>query len=235
MNTFCVLRFQVPFPFLCFVQVKRYLVEHSGDNIQYIWIDVSCIDVSVLHICYHAIDFFIPVICCLEPYTCRAESPSGANIRRTVYTMCIFDSSTGSPVSLLLRLPTISLSLSFYLCLFLSSLCCLERVSPTFLLLLFQCRLLYALHTPTSTSATLVDMLSFFRALANVRHTRNHTTRHPSIDPVQVFSKDNVRYEQYMSNVVTVLSRATHMLAVPPCKTLDPRVSQQRAAGRGGM
>lgn len=41
----------------------------------------------------------------------------------------------------------------------------------------------------------------------------------------QVFAKENVKYEQYMSNVVTVLSRATHMLAVPPCKTLDPRVS----------
>lgn len=26
--------------------MKRYLEEHSGDNIQYIWIDVSCIDVS---------------------------------------------------------------------------------------------------------------------------------------------------------------------------------------------
>lgn len=31
-------------------------------------------------------------------------------------------------------------------------------------------------------------------------------------------------YEQYMGNVVTVLSRSTHLLAVPPCKLLDPRV-----------
>ncbi|CAM9946698.1 unnamed protein product, partial [Ectocarpus sp. 8 AP-2014] len=28
-----------------FMQVQRYLKEHSGDNIQYIWIDVSCMDV----------------------------------------------------------------------------------------------------------------------------------------------------------------------------------------------
>lgn len=40
----------------------------------------------------------------------------------------------------------------------------------------------------------------------------------------QVGNRDNVRYEQYMSNVVTVLARSTHMLAVPPCKILDPRV-----------
>eukprot|EP00903_Cladosiphon_okamuranus_P007913 g7641.t1 len=40
---------------------------------------------------------------------------------------------------------------------------------------------------------------------------------------IDVFEKESVRYEQYMSNVVTVLTRATHMLAVPPCKTLDPR------------
>lgn len=54
--------------------------------------------------------------------------------------------------------------------------------------------------------------------------------RHLSIGSTndQVFEKENVRYEQYMSNVVTVLSRATHMLAVPPCKTLDPRVSEQQ-------
>lgn len=36
------------FVFCCrVVQVKRYLEEHSGDNIQYIWIDVTCIDVSL--------------------------------------------------------------------------------------------------------------------------------------------------------------------------------------------
>ena len=118
MNTFCVLRFQVPFPFLCFVQVKRYLVEHSGDNIQYIWIDVSCIDVSVLRICYHAIDFCIPVICYLEPYTCRAESPSGpvtsaeryhVHFRQFSRVACLPASSVAD-----------YLSLSFYLCLFLS-------------------------------------------------------------------------------------------------------------------
>ncbi|CAM9435783.1 unnamed protein product [Ectocarpus sp. 6 AP-2014] len=40
---------------------------------------------------------------------------------------------------------------------------------------------------------------------------------------MDVGNRDNVRYEQYMSNVVTVLARSTHMLAVPPCKTLDPR------------
>lgn len=36
--------------FLCWglFQVQRYLKEHSGDNIQYIWIDVSCMDVSLL-------------------------------------------------------------------------------------------------------------------------------------------------------------------------------------------
>lgn len=45
-----------------------------------------------------------------------------------------------------------------------------------------------------------------------------------SIDRDQVFEREDARYEQYMSNVVTVLTRATHMLAVPPCKTLDPRV-----------
>ncbi|CAM9753275.1 unnamed protein product [Scytosiphon promiscuus] len=40
---------------------------------------------------------------------------------------------------------------------------------------------------------------------------------------INVGEKEDVNHEQYMSNVVTVLSRATHMLAVPPCKTLDPR------------
>ncbi|CAM9404808.1 unnamed protein product [Ectocarpus fasciculatus] len=40
---------------------------------------------------------------------------------------------------------------------------------------------------------------------------------------MDVGNRDNVRYEQYMSNVMTVLARSTHMLAVPPCKTLDPR------------
>ncbi|CAM9876940.1 unnamed protein product [Ectocarpus fasciculatus] len=40
---------------------------------------------------------------------------------------------------------------------------------------------------------------------------------------MDVGNRDNVRYEQYMSNVMTVLARSTHMLAVPPCNTLDPR------------
>eukprot|EP00752_Nemacystus_decipiens_P012726 g11275.t1 len=60
---------------------------------------------------------------------------------------------------------------------------------------------------------------------------------------IDVHAKESVRYEQYMSNVVTVLSRATHMLAVPPCKVLDPRAlvrdmvvarmaEKQKAAGK---
>lgn len=114
---FVSLSFQVPFPVLCFVQVKRYLVEHSGDNIQYIWIDVSCIDVSVLLIWRPCHRFMYPrhllpgTIHVSSGVAVRCEHPPNG-------TMCIFDSSPGSPVSLLLRLPIISLS--FYLCLFLS-------------------------------------------------------------------------------------------------------------------
>lgn len=40
----------------------------------------------------------------------------------------------------------------------------------------------------------------------------------------QVAGKEAADYETYMNNVVTVLSRSTHMLAVPPCKLLNPRV-----------
>lgn len=42
---------------------------------------------------------------------------------------------------------------------------------------------------------------------------------------MQVGDRDDVDYDQYMGNVVTALARSTHMLAVPPCKVLNPRVS----------
>lgn len=41
----------------------------------------------------------------------------------------------------------------------------------------------------------------------------------------QVADRENVSYDQYVMNIVTIIMRSTHLLAVSPCKLLDPVVS----------
>lgn len=45
---------------------------------------------------------------------------------------------------------------------------------------------------------------------------------------MQVNDRENVSYDQYIINVISVISRSTHLLALPPCKKLDPVVSNSR-------